>query len=115
VSPPASTGKLHARRTVLVDRRRIKVKARIHPSRTLSMEGMPRNVYAEIGVDAAEEMLVKAEIVARILNHIESKKLSPLAFSELTEIEVASWDNIASGQFHDVSIELLEKTLAKLT
>lgn len=60
-------------------------------------------------------MLVKAELVAKILNHIESKKLSPLAFTELTEIEVASWDNIASGQFHNVSIELLEKNLAKLS
>lgn len=50
------------------------------------MEGMPRKIYAEIGVDASEEMLVKAEIVAKILNHIESKKLSPLAFTEMIEI-----------------------------
>ena len=65
------------------------------------------NVFADLGLPNADELLLKAEIVAEILRLIKLKKLTQSKAATLTGVAQPDLSNLLRGKFRGFSIERL--------
>lgn len=61
------------------------------------------NVYKDLGYEDAESMKIKADIVSRISDIMEERKLTQKRVAEITGIPQGRISNILNGQFRGVS------------
>ena len=61
------------------------------------------NVYKDLGYEDAESMKIKADIVSRISDIMEERKLTQKRVAEMTGIPQGRISNILNGQFRGVS------------
>ena len=67
------------------------------------------NVYADLGMPNAEEMLVKAQLATKIGEIIRRRKLTQMAAAELLGIPQPKLSNMLRGQFRGISeVKMLE-------
>lgn len=61
------------------------------------------NVYADLGVEAADEMLVKAQLATKIAEIIKLRKLTQTQASSLLGITQPKLSNMLRGRFRGIS------------
>ena len=67
------------------------------------------NVYADLGMPNAEEMLVKAQLATKIGEIIRRRKLTQVEAAELLGIPQPKLSNMLRGQFRGISeVKMLE-------
>jgi predicted XRE-type DNA-binding protein len=69
------------------------------------------NVFADLGFENPEEMLLKAELVRQISLAIKEKELNQYQAAELLGIDQPKISSLVRGQFRGYSIERLFKYL----
>ena len=72
------------------------------------------NVFADIGVPDPETHLIKAELVRRIGELIETQKLTQARAAERMEMTQPDVSKMLAGQFRPISIERLMRCLVAL-
>ena len=72
------------------------------------------NVFADLGLDAPEEALAKAELTAKIAEIIESKGLTQAAAAKLLQIDQPKVSALLRGKLAGFSTERLIKFLNAL-
>lgn len=67
------------------------------------------NVYADLGLDNAEEMLVKAQLATKIGDIIKRRKLTQVQAAELLGITQPKLSGLLRGKFRGISeVKMLE-------
>jgi len=61
------------------------------------------NVYADLGLEDAEEMLVKAQLATKIGEIIKRRKLTQVQAAELLGMTQPKLSNLLRGQFRGIS------------
>ena len=69
------------------------------------------NVYADLGYDNPEEMLLKAHLVMRLSQAIKAKNLNQYQAAEVLGIDRPKISALVRGQFRGYSLERLFKFL----
>jgi predicted XRE-type DNA-binding protein len=72
------------------------------------------NVFADLGLPNAEELLLKASIVSEVANAIKLKKLTQAKTAVLTGIAQPDLSNLLRGRTQGFSVERLMLMLTKL-
>ena len=72
------------------------------------------NVYADLGFDNAEEMLVKARLATKIGEIIRRRKLTQAQAAELLGIPQPKLSNMLRGQFRGISETKMIECLTRL-
>ena len=72
------------------------------------------NVYADIGVSDAEEMLLKAQLASRIAGMIQNKGLTQSQSAKLLGIPQPKLSLMLRGQFRGISEVKMLECLARL-
>jgi addiction module HigA family antidote len=72
------------------------------------------NVYADLGIPDAEQMLLKSQLAHRITLAIEAKGLSVLEASRIVGLAQPKLKSILRGQFHEVSENEMREYLSRL-
>ena len=68
-----------------------------------------KNVYADLGVAGSEEMLVKAQLAAKIAEIIKHRKMTQAKAAELLGIPQPKLSNMLRGRFRGISeVKMLE-------
>ncbi len=67
------------------------------------------NVYADLGIAGAEEMLVKAQLAAKIAEIIKRRKMTQVQAAQLLGIPQPKLSNMLRGRFRGISeVKMLE-------
>jgi predicted XRE-type DNA-binding protein len=61
------------------------------------------NVYADLGIDDPEEMLVKAQLVAQIQKIVSDRGLKQVEAARTMGLTQPKLSNMFRGQFHNIS------------
>ena len=69
------------------------------------------NVFADIGFDNAEEMLLKSELVRQINHTIEDRKLNPAQTKDLLNLDEDMLSNLSRGRLTELTLENLFRYL----
>ena len=72
------------------------------------------NVYADLGIGDAEEMLVKAQLATKIGEIIKRRKLTQIQAAELLCIPQPKLSNMLRGQFRGISETKMIDCLTRL-
>lgn len=72
------------------------------------------NVYADLGYDDAEEMLIKAKLVTEIAEIIKRKGFTQIQAAALLGLTQPKLSNLLRGQFRGISERRLMDCLTKL-
>ena len=72
------------------------------------------NVYVDLGIADAEEMLVKAQLATKINEIIKQRKLTQLQAAELLGISQPKLSNMLRGQFRGVSEAKMMECLTRM-
>ena len=72
------------------------------------------NLFADPGVEQADEHLLKARLVRRIQDRIDERKLSQTGAAELMGLTQPDLSNILRGRFRGYSVERLMRGLSSL-
>ena len=72
------------------------------------------NVFADLGLPDADEMLIKSELVAKIGEIIRSRKLKQTQAAEILGMTQPKLSKMLRGQFHGISQGKLLEYLARL-
>ncbi len=72
------------------------------------------NVYADLGYPSAGEMLVKAQLAAKITEIIRGRKLTQLQAAELLGIPQPKLSNMLRGRFRGISETKMLECLTRL-
>lgn len=72
------------------------------------------NVYADLGRNDAEEMLVKAQLATAIGNIIKSRQLTQQQAAKLLGLTQPKLSNMLSGQFRGISEAKMMECLTSL-
>ncbi|MBE0440432.1 MAG: XRE family transcriptional regulator [Gammaproteobacteria bacterium] len=72
------------------------------------------NVYADLGMDDADEMIVKAQLATKIGEIINSRKLSQQQAAEVLGITQPKVSKMLRGQFRGISESKMLDCLARL-
>ena len=72
------------------------------------------NVYADLGIPDAEQMLLKSQLAHRITLAIEAQGLSALEASRILGLAQPKLKSILRGQFHKVSQNEMRTYLSRL-
>lgn len=72
------------------------------------------NVYADLGLENAEEMLVKAQLAAKIGEIIKRRKLTQARAAEVLGISQPKLSNMLRGQFRGISETKMIECLTRL-
>ena len=62
-----------------------------------------KNVYADLGMADAEEMLVKAQLASKIAEIIKQRRLTQVQAAELLGMPQPKLSNMLRGQFRGIS------------
>jgi predicted XRE-type DNA-binding protein len=69
------------------------------------------NVFADIGFDNAEEMLLKSELVRQINKIIKGRELTSIQARELLNLEEEVLANLSKGRLTELTLENLFRYL----
>ena len=72
------------------------------------------NVYADLGIPDAEEMLVKAQLATKIGDIIKRRKLTQVQAAELLGITQPKLSGLLRGQFRGISEAKMLECLTRL-
>ena len=72
------------------------------------------NVYADLGIGEADEMLVKAQLATKIGEIIKQRKLTQIQAAELLGIPQPKLSNMLRGQFRGISETKMIECLTRL-
>jgi len=72
------------------------------------------NVYADLGMPNAEEMLVKAQLATKIGEIIRRRKLTQVEAAQLLGISQPKLSNMLRGQFRGISEAKMLECLTRL-
>lgn len=72
------------------------------------------NVYADLGLDNAEEMLVKAQLAPPIGTILKQRKLTQVQAAELLGIPQPKLSGLLRGQFRGISESKMLECLTRL-
>lgn len=72
------------------------------------------NVFADLGFPNADAHLLKAELMSRVQDTLEDRKLTQTEAARLTGISQPDLSRMLKGQFRDVSVERIMRMLARL-
>ncbi len=72
------------------------------------------NVYADLGMANAEEMLVKAQLATKIGDIIKRRKLTQIQAAELLGITQPKLSGLLRGQFRGISESKMLECLTRL-
>ncbi|MGK0674611.1 MAG: XRE family transcriptional regulator [Halothiobacillaceae bacterium] len=72
------------------------------------------NVYADLGHDDADEMLVKARRVARIASAIEARQWSHEQAADALGLPSAELTELLAGRFRAYSVDGLERLASRI-
>jgi len=72
------------------------------------------NVYADLGLENAEEMLVKAQLATKIGEIIKRRKLTQVQAAELLGMTQPKLSNLLRGQFRGISEAKMLECLTRL-
>jgi predicted XRE-type DNA-binding protein len=72
------------------------------------------NVYADLGLENAEEMLVKAQLATKIGDIIKRRKLTQVQAAELLGITQPKLSGLLRGQFRGISEAKMLECLTRL-
>lgn len=72
------------------------------------------NVYADLGLPDAEEMLVKAQLATKIGDIIKQRKLTQVQAAELLGISQPKLSGLLRGQFRGISETKMLECLTRL-
>ena len=72
------------------------------------------NVYADLGLDNAEEMLIKAQLATKISDIIKRRKLTQMQAAELLGISQPKLSGLLRGQFRGISESKMLECLTRL-
>ncbi|MEO8331189.1 MAG: helix-turn-helix transcriptional regulator [Gallionella sp.] len=72
------------------------------------------NVYADLGLDNADEMLVKAQLATKIGDIIKRRKLTQVQAAELLGISQPKLSGMLRGQFRGISESKMLECLTRL-
>ena len=72
------------------------------------------NVYADLGLPDAEEMLVKAQLAAKIGDIIKRRKLTQVQAAELLGVTQPKLSGLLRGQFRGISEAKMLEYLTRL-
>jgi len=72
------------------------------------------NVYADLGLGDAEEMLVKAQLATEINDIIKTRKLTQVQAAELLGITQPKLSGMLRGQFRGISESKMLECLTRL-
>jgi len=72
------------------------------------------NVYADLGIADAQEMLVKAQLATKIGEIIKRRKLTQIQAAELLGIPQPKLSNLLRGQFRGISETKMIDCLTRL-
>jgi predicted XRE-type DNA-binding protein len=72
------------------------------------------NVYADLGMTDAEEMLVKAQLAAKIAEIIKQRKMTQAQASALLGIPQPKLSNMLNGRFRGISEAKMLDCLTRL-
>ena len=82
--------------------------------RDIPIEKSSGNVYADLGYADSDDMLVKAQIVAKIAEIIEQRRLTQEQAAEILGLTQPKISRLLRGQFRGVSERRLLRCLTKL-
>ena len=80
----------------------------------IEIEESTGNVYQDLGYEAAEEMLIKAQLASKISEIIKSRKLSQQQAAIILGIPQPKLSNLLRGQFRGISEQKMFDCLTKL-
>jgi predicted XRE-type DNA-binding protein len=72
------------------------------------------NVYADLGLENADEMLVKAQLATKIGDIIKRRKLTQVQAAELLGITQPKLSGLLRGQFRGISESKMLECLTRL-
>ena len=82
--------------------------------REIAIEKSSGNVYADLGYVDSDDMLLKAQIVAKIAEIIEQRRLTQEQAAEILGLTQPNISRLLRGQFRGVSERRLLRCLTKL-
>jgi len=80
----------------------------------IEVEASSGNVYADIGLPNAEEMLVKAQLAQKIGEIMKSRRLTQVAAAELFDMTQPKLSGLLRGQFRGISEAKMLDCLSRL-
>ena len=80
----------------------------------MQIENGSTNVYADLGFENADEMLVKAQLATKIGEIIRRRKLTQIQAAELLGIPQPKLSNMLRGQFRGISETKMIECLTRL-
>ncbi|PRX18469.1 Xre family transcriptional regulator [Paraburkholderia sp. BL18I3N2] len=80
----------------------------------VGIEESSGNVYADLGVPDADEMLVKAQLATKIEEIIKARKWTQIWAAEVLGMTQPKLSNMLRGQFRGISEAKMLECLAKL-
>ncbi len=83
-------------------------------ARKVEFTGSSGNVFADLGLANADEMLAKAEMAARIARLLEARKLTQKALAEMLDASQSDVSLLANHKFGRFSTERLMQFLVRL-
>ena len=83
-------------------------------TREIPVEKSSGNVYADLGHVDSDDMLLKAQIVAKIAEIIEQRRLTQEQAAEILGLTQPNISRLLRGQFRGVSERRLLRCLTKL-
>lgn len=86
----------------------------MNPQEEVFVEDSTGNVFADLGFADADGHLLKAQLVARAIDVMRSRKMTQVAVAKATGVSQPMVSRILHGQFRDVSIERLMRMLTRL-
>lgn len=78
------------------------------------IENGSTNVYADIGIPDAEEMLVKAQLATKIAEIIKHRRMTQVQAAELLGMPQPKLSNMLRGQFRGISEAKMLEYLTRL-
>ena len=73
-----------------------------------------KNVFADLGFPDAQTHLLKAELVSRVQDILEQRKLTQTNAAGITGVSQPDLSRMLKGRFRDVSVERLMRMLTRL-
>jgi predicted XRE-type DNA-binding protein len=84
------------------------------PRNDVAFEKGSRNVYADLGVPASEDMLVKAQLVRQIAEIIRQRRLTQAEAAKVLRLTQPKISRMLRGEFRGISERRLLRCLTRL-
>jgi predicted XRE-type DNA-binding protein len=73
-----------------------------------------KNIFADLGFPDAETHLLKAQLMSRVQDTMQERKLTQTAAARITRVSQPDLSRMLKGHFRDVSVERIMRMLTSL-